>query len=343
MQYITKKEIGWSTEKEIIERVFKYYREHGFPYFKLTADEKRKEFRSVANFSTPINLHKPGIIKQTMHGLALAWSYFPHSWSIRCNNSISCMDVFNDDELFKKAIKKILLRSDRVSINEVRKVLKYVTQGVSNFRPTVAKYMYDTYGGDGIVWDMSTGYGGRLLGAITSDKIKHYIGTDPAIKSYNGIIEFKKDYDNFVFFQQNSKFFGEFNRIKKIELHCIGSEDFLPEKETLDLCFTSPPYFNCEKYSDEETQSYKKFPNTSLWMRDFIGQTLENCYHGLKPGGTLIINVADVKSYPTLCDDFLKSAKSHGFKLLNTYRMTLSNIQGGNEKYEPIFILEKKS
>lgn len=78
-------------------------------------------------------------------------------------------------------------------------------------------------------------------------------------------------------------------------------------------------------------------------MRDFIGQTLENCYHGLKPGGTLIINVADVKSYPTLCDDFLKSAKSHGFKLLNTYRMTLSNIQGGNEKYEPIFILEKKS
>lgn len=343
MQYITKKEINWSTEKEIIEKVFKYYREHGFPYFKLTNDEKRKEFKSVANFTTLINLHKPDIIKQTMHGLALAWSYFPHSWSIRCNNSISCMEIFNDDELFKKAIKKILLRSSRVSINEVRKVLKYVTQGVSNFRPTVAKYMYNEYGGDGVVWDMSTGYGGRLLGAITSDKIKHYIGTDPAIKSYNGIFEFKKDYENFVFFEQTSKFFKEFNKIKKIELHCIGSEDFLPEKETLDLCFTSPPYFNCEKYSNEKTQSFIKFPETSLWMKDFIGQTLENCYYGLKSKGILIINVADVKSYPTLCDDFLKTSKFHGFNLIKTLRMTLSNIQGGNEKYEPIFILEKKS
>ena len=36
------------------------------------------------------------------------------------------------------------------------------------------------------------------------------------------------------FFEQTSKFFGKFNKIKKIELHCIGSEDFLPEKETLE-------------------------------------------------------------------------------------------------------------
>lgn len=339
--YITKKEIQQHTDEEIIEKVFQYYRKHGFPYFDLTDTEKRKEFVSVAGFSERnlIN-NKTDIIKQTMHGLALAWTYFPHSWSIRCNNSISCFEVFNDDVLFKKAIKKILLRSDRVSTNEVRKVLKYVTQGVSNFRPTVAKCLYNIYGGKGVVWDMSSGYGGRLLGAMASVKIKHYIGTDPALKSYNGLVEFKKDYENYVFFGRPT--FFKFDTTK-IDLHCIGSEDFLPDKETLDLCFTSPPYFNCEKYSDEETQSYVRFPTTNKWMKDFIGQTLDNCYHGLKPDGTLIINIANVKSYPTLCDDFLETANSHGFKLLKTLRMTLSNIQGGNEKYEPIFILEKRS
>lgn len=340
MQYITKKEIRNSTDEEIIETVFNYYREHGFPYFKLTDKEKRKEFLSVTNFSDQ-NLKKPdNIIKQTMHGLALAWSYFPHSWSIRCNNSKSCMEIFDDDDLFKKAINKILIRSDCVSTNEVRKVLKYVTQGVSNFRPTVAKYLYNEYAGDGVVWDMSSGYGGRLFGAMASEVVKHYIGTDPAILSYNGVVKIKEDYENYVFNEKPVDWFYDSKDLTKIDLYCIGSENFIPNKKTLDLCFTSPPYFNCEKYSTEETQSYLKFPETGSWMKDFIGQTLDNCYHGLKKNGILIININDVKSYPTLCDEFLKLA-SRRFKLLKTLKMTLSNIQGGNIKYEPIFIMEK--
>ena len=34
-----------------------------------------------------------------MHGLSLAWSYFPHSFSIPCNNLLTPMQIFNDDEI----------------------------------------------------------------------------------------------------------------------------------------------------------------------------------------------------------------------------------------------------
>ena len=41
-------------------------------------------------------------------------------------------------------------------------------------------------------------------------------------------------------------------------------------KKSLDLCFTSPPYFDTEKYSDEDTQSYKKFPTEDGWVNGFF-------------------------------------------------------------------------
>ena len=52
------------------------------------------------------------------------------------------------------------------------------TQSVSNFRPTVfTKLIYEKFGGD-VVWDMSCGWGGRLLGFLSTSNTKQYIGTD---------------------------------------------------------------------------------------------------------------------------------------------------------------------
>ena len=71
-------------------------------------------------------------------------------------------------------------------MNRIRQSLKIYNgiSSVSNFRPTAAKYIYDTYGGDGVTWDMSCGWGGRLLGALSSNSIKKYIGTEPSSKTF---------------------------------------------------------------------------------------------------------------------------------------------------------------
>ena len=142
-------------------------------------------------------------------------------------------------------------------------------QSVSNFRPMVAKYIYNTYGNNGIVWDMSCGWGGRLLGFLASN-CKKYIGTEPSTKTFNGLLDMKKDYEYVN---------------KDIELHKIGSEDFKPISESIDLCFTSPPYFNTEKYSNEPTQSYIKYPTENEWVNGYLKDTICNCYKALKMGG----------------------------------------------------------
>ena len=48
------------------------------------------------------------------------------------------------------------------------------------------------------------------------------------------------------------------------------------------FCFSSPTYFNLEKYSDEPTQSYNKFNNLEDWFKGFVKPTIENIYKILK-------------------------------------------------------------
>ena len=131
-----------------------------------------------------------------------------------------------------------------ISDSGIRKMLKIYSgvQGVSNFRPTAAATIYDVFAKDGVVWDMSGGWGGRLLGAIVSG-VKRYIATEPSIETYKGLIELSDDYGRDI----------------DTWIYNMGSEDYQPHKNSLDLCFTSPPYFDLEKYSNEDTQSYIKY------------------------------------------------------------------------------------
>jgi tRNA1(Val) A37 N6-methylase TrmN6 len=135
-----------------------------------------------------------------------------------------------------------------------------------------------------------------------------------------------------------------------IELHQVGSEDFIPDRNSLDLVASSGPYFANEQYSDEPTQSYLKFPTRHEWLEGYMGCTLANARRGLKPGGTLAVNIADVPSYPRLEADFLKLAKRDGWKLRATLKIEMSQMFGTKGfntgtvrqyKTEPLFIFGK--
>jgi hypothetical protein len=218
----------------------------------------------------------------------------------------------------------------------MRKMLKIYSgvQGVSNFRPTAAAAIYDEYAGDGVVWDMSGGWGGRLLGAIISDKVKKYIATEPSTLTYLGLTILASE-------------FATINNTQT-DIKRIGSEDFLPSKNSLDLCFTSPPYFNLERYSDEDTQSFVKFKTKDEWVNGFLKKTIENAYIGLKSGRYLIINIADKKGKYNLNleNETKKLANEIGFTYIRTIKYALSNVNLKNKKdkfkYEPIFVFKKK-
>lgn len=172
---------------------------------------------------------------------------------------------------------------------------------------------------------MSSGYGGRLLGSYLSDKVTKYIGVDPCKETYNGLLTMKNDLE-----------------YKNSELYNIGSEDFTPEKDTIDLCFTSPPYFDTERYSNEDTQSWKKFPTRDLWMNQFLYLTVKNCIYGLKTGGHLVMNISNVKSYPELEFDFIYMMNQFNeLKYTDKLFYSLSAINRGGFKFEPVYVFTK--
>lgn len=318
---------------DTIECVFNYYRKKGYPHYKIRSDEKFSHMQSLINFNYD-SIFKNDQIIQTMHGLRLAWSYFPHAWDIKCGTSkISPMENFNNDKIFKGTIRKCLTWLKQYghfhfNENRLRQSLKIYTgtQAVSNFRPTAAGVIYKNFGGDGVVWDMSSGFGGRLIGALASKTINTYIGTDPSTKTYDGLCRIRDDYSYLN---------------KNVFLHKCGSEDFIPDKNSLDLCFTSPPYFDTEKYSDESTQSYIKYPTKAEWASEFLFNTFKNCHFGLKKNGFMLINIANTPKYKNLEEDTIFFGKEAGFTYIKEIDLLLSSISGAGFKREPIFIFKK--
>jgi hypothetical protein len=309
------------------KKIFNNYRKEGFPYYNLSIEDQRKQIKQMDKYFESKKLIIGDTIHQTMHCLGTAWTYFPHSWNIKCSGKKTPMEIFSSDKLFMKAISKRLQRGGYVTDSGIRKELKTTTgaQGVSNFRPSASRAIYDKYGGDGIIYDPSCGFGGRLLGAISSPKVKKYIGCEPSSRTYRGLVEMSR-----ILAKETA-----------VELNTSGSEDYVLE-QLVDLAFTSPPYFNTEVYSDEETQSCNKFPEYGDWLDGYLHKTILNTVDHIKKGGYLIINIANTRNAPKLEADFkhiMNNIKS--MELKETLKLSLSLINKTGFKYEPVFVYKK--
>ena len=147
------------------------------------------------------------------------------------------------------------------------------------------------------------GYGGRMLGALSSDNNFTYIGTDPNTETY-----------------KNLKYLGEMiEQVKKdanYKLFNLCSEQLQLSKETVDFAFSCPPFFNKETYTNEETQSIQKFPLYNEWLEGYVRKTIQNCYHALKKDGVFAFDILDYtwsgKRFG-LVEDWCRIAKEEGF------------------------------
>ncbi len=312
--------------KEYVNNLFNHYRINGFPHFNLSDIEIKKEILKLKNFNTNLILDDDRL-KQVMHGLNLVNFFMPHIWETKCHKFTTPMNAFLNDDMLLKAINKRILYGDNMSDAGMRKALSWVsgTHRVSNFRPTVAKWIYDNFSGDGNVLDFSCGYGGRLFGALSSDKVKSYTGTDPCSKTYKQLLKINEVVNN----------------DKKVEIFNKPFEDLTFQNNYYDLSFSSPPYFNTEEYSYEDTQSFIRYKTTKEWKEKFLTPLIEKNYNCLKKDGWFIINIANVKTYPLLEEDTIKISENIGFKLIKTYKMSLSALMNKGFKYEPVYCFKK--
>jgi hypothetical protein len=247
------------------------------------------------------------------------------------------------------------------------------TQPAVNFPPLTAKYLYQRFTNhikeqDPInIYDPSAGWGGRILGALSVDDRKiHYIGNDP--NTENWIEELGKTRYEYLAEFFNSRVPGASNPFwghrNTYDIFRTGSEiihleeRFQKYKGKLDFIFTSPPYFDRERYSDDDTQSYKKFGNYASWRDGFLRPTLTTAYEWLRNDRWLTWNIADIrvgKTHYPLEQDSIDILTSLGMEYKGKLKMAMTTmtgidlsgvkntmkIDGEYMKYEPIFMFYK--
>lgn len=310
---------------------FNYYREHGYPNYDITKYDPQKELENLKKVTSE-SIIQNGVAKQTMQGCGFLWCFFPHWIDVETIGDTSLRKNWEDDEKLKSMIRKtvnwcIKHENGRMSTNRIRQLAKVYLckQSPSNFRPTVAKAIYDAYGNSGSVYDPCAGWGGRMLGFLASD-CKEYVCCDPSTNTYDGLVKLAKTFSYSP---------------KTVNVLHECQEDYSPQKEHFDIVFTSPPYFDCEKYSNEPTQSYIRYPTLTKWCAGFLEPLISNAYDALKCGGTFVLNIANTKNAKNLEQLSVILAEMAGFTLTDTLKLTLSSIAGKGAKYEPMFVFRK--
>jgi len=202
-----------------------------------------------------------------------------------------------------------LSKIDRSALRIMIGLRKYIC---SQFKPNVAKALYDYFGAKNIM-DFSMGWGDRLAGFYASQNTELYVGLDPR-KENHPIYNKQADY----YKSQLTMFETQ----KKTEFHCSPAEnfDFLKYEDTFDVIFTSPPYFNIERYSYDDTQSWVRYKDIDNWNARFLQRSLENMIPTLKSGGKLCVNISDVYNrgnWQKICDpmnEFLDEFKEVDYR-----------------------------
>jgi len=257
--------------------------------------------------------------------------------------SNSLRDRFLDERKLKRAIRicfefrtgERLLRP-----TQLRTALELVTgENVTNFKAqnakAIAEYLCPVLWGN--VYDYSCGYGGRLLGIGSSNFKYNYIGVEPNTETVNYL-----NYLNDVIDQATG--------VRGTIIQSV-SEQYQPED--IDLAFSSPPYFNLEKYSNEETQCMVQFKTEDEWFEGYVAPTMENIKRGLNDDGIFATNIADYKSYDRkepyeVTDRWIQTAEKIGFKHTGIIKMMLNTRPGvgndrkqGREKWEGVYVFRK--
>ena len=184
-------------------------------------------------------------------------------------------------------LEKVLTKVDLQSIRMATTLRKYVA---SQFKPSVAKSLYDMFQSKNIL-EFAAGWGDRLVCFYACDNTKHYVGIDPNTNNHDG---YKRQVE---FYKKHQTFFEDEKRVDLIP-EPAEDVDYSEYENHFDTIFTSPPYFNTEKYSDEDTQSYLRYKKIDDWNENFLHKALGKMIPTLKEGGILAVNIADVFNAP---------------------------------------------
>lgn len=308
----------------LIEPIFEYFKNIGWMFPRPENQKLLQSYNKLCNKNFDMNNN------ELFNNSSLATDIcktFCHSFYTSTEpGGRNMVDVWNDDELLKQIIRNRLGLGWKKNPEFFNISFRMILQGMRSmrlvpqitiFKPTIAKYICLKYSEpNDLVGDYSAGFGGRMLGAMSCGR--RYMGIDPLT-----IPELEK-MRSFFNFQQCSLIHN-------------GSEEFKGPKHSVDLFWSSPPYYNQEVYSNDISQAYNR--GKQYFYEMYWPKTLENAKHMLKPGKWFGLNVKDDRMLEITKEKFGPVVE---YVNLRTVRSHLAK-KAGIEKLEYVYMFKNNN
>lgn len=280
----------------------------------------RKSWQQLLDYTNPNNFSP----SQVRPGVALCEHFFPNFYDIKDKKGRSFDSFWTPEHLQK------ILRWNRKShttpyLSELKRGI-YFCYGLTKntmYRPHLAKMICDKFKPT-VVLDPCCGWGGRMLGVVASGA--HYIGFEPNTKTYKHLLEL-----------------AEYLDIQdKITIYNEGAENISKHSFSCDLIITSPPYYDLEVYSDEETQSINGYTTYNEWRDGWLKSVIQQSLDKLAPNGISCWNVGT-----SMIEDVANIHKELGYSEHDVFGLSSSARQANqntlkNKKTVDLTICYKK-
>lgn len=332
-------------KQKIEQEVFDIYRStNRLPITYYSLEGCVEEIKNVSDKNPTVNDNKTISTGMTA-GQSFCRFWFPNMQEAKTFNysEVSLHHRFNNDKKLKAAIKICYKHRDEgekaVLPKSILRALDLTGGGtIQNFKPMNARAIYEYICPNmfGNLLDFSSGYGGRMLGAMTSQFMKYnYTGIDPNTKTY-------------IALNALGKLISHIGLSSGFEMNHCGSEDFDSQDKKFDAAFSSPPYFNLEIYCDEETQCMNRYTNLDAWFDHYVTPTIQMLDRSLVDNGIYAVNIADYDEFK-ITERWIELSNKLNFEHVDTLQMLL-NVRPGkgngknqkNYKSEGIYIFRKK-
>jgi len=317
-----------------------------FPYINITLDEIKKEADKLDNIDIieqkkckNLNFtggfkYKKGLfmIKSSSVGNKISNYFFQRErMKAKVASFKSPIEIWRDPTKRERLVKSMVkLNKHKMEINlaTMRNAFRLYYSVASQFKVPTAKAVFEHFDAKDVL-DFSAGWGDRLTAFMSCKTTKSYTGIDP-----NKNLE--KCFKNLIYF---------YNSDKKVKMIYKPAENVKLEKK-FDLIFTSPPYFELEKYSSDKNQSNIKYDTLEIWLEEFLFKTIKNFTKNLKKNGHLVLQISNYKKNGktiNLVEPLLKYIKKETPELEYQGFIAISSKArfSKDDIHEPIFVWKK--
>ena len=264
-----------------------------------------------------------GVIDKTHYYNDIS-DYFHQVNRMKCgSNSVDApMDIWNDETKLAKMNwhfwRTGVMRDEDLNDAEFRAAFRLGTYTATQFKPTVAKALYERHRAENIL-DTSCGWGDRLAGFYGTPNTKLYIGCDPNPDVFEVYKKQAQEYERILgntpkLIEKEDYFECHGSKVVKIWRKPSEDVNWSLYTDLFDLYFTSPPYFETEKYASDTAavsdQSWSRYNSFDRWKYDFFFKVTEMVWPTIRQNGFMMINIIEPRAKNgvrlNLCDDMVE-------------------------------------